>query len=100
MSFFRWQGSDLILQVNVQPRARQDKIVGVHDNRLKIRIKAPPVDGKANRYLCQYLARLCKLPIRHIDVVSGALNAHKTIIIRDAKQLSEPQLGTLFVQFL
>jgi uncharacterized protein (TIGR00251 family) len=52
-----WDGQDLILDLHVQPRASRDEIVGVIGDRLKVRITAPPVDGKANQHLIAYLAK-------------------------------------------
>ena len=86
------------MAVKVQPRARKDEIVGLHNDRLKIRIKAPPVEGRANAYLCGFLAGLCKLPKRRIEVLSGAQNTLKSIRIRDADMLTAAQLAPLGVQ--
>ena len=55
-----WQDDNLILNIRLQPRASCDEIVAIQaDGRLKIRITAPPVDGKANDHLLQFLARAC-----------------------------------------
>ena len=51
MSCFRWDGDDLILECHLQPAARSDDFAGLHGDRLKIRLTAPPVEGKANAYL-------------------------------------------------
>lgn len=80
-SFYRWQEEDLILFCHLQPGARQDDYVGLHDNRLKIRIKAPPVEGKANKYLVQFLADSFGVPARQVMVENGELARQKTIRI-------------------
>lgn len=78
----------MLLDVKVQTRARRDEIMGVHDQRLKIRIKAVPVDGKANIYLCNFIANLCKLPKNQIQIVSGEQNTRKTVCIEQAKDIN------------
>ena len=57
MSWFRWDGDDLILECHLQPAARSDDFAGLHGDRLKIRLTAPPVDGKANAELIELVAR-------------------------------------------
>jgi len=59
-NWFRWQDIELVLQVKLQPGSRHDEIVEIHNNVLKIRITAPPVDGKGNKHLCSYLAKICE----------------------------------------
>ena len=55
MSYFRWDGEDLILDCHLQPKASADEFAGLHGDRLKIRLRAPPVDGKANALLLAFL---------------------------------------------
>lgn len=87
-NFFRWQGTDLLLQVKVQPGSRCDEIMDVHNDVLKVRITAPPVDGKANKHLCRYIANICKVKKSQIHIESGHTNRNKTIRI----QLDEQKL--------
>ncbi len=56
MSYFRWDGEDLLLECHLQPKASRDEFAGLHGDRLKIRLTAPPVDGKANAHLLAFLA--------------------------------------------
>lgn len=66
-----WEGSELILNVHVQPKAGRDEVVGCYGNRLKIRVTAPPVDGKANKHLRDFLATTFKVAKRDIILVAG-----------------------------
>ena len=52
----RWDGADLVLALQVQPRAARDELKP-EATRLRVRITAPAVDGAANRHLLAYLAR-------------------------------------------
>lgn len=72
----------LILDVRVQPRASRNEIVGYQaDGRLKVRITAPPVDGKANTHLFRFLADQFGVPLRQIRLLSGDNNRNKRIEI-------------------
>lgn len=82
-----WQGGDLILHCHLQPKAASDAIVGVHGDRLKIRITAPPIDGKANEHLTKWLGKLFKVPRGDIEIVQGELGRQKTLRIKQPKQI-------------
>lgn len=87
MPFASQQGSDWLLHCLVQPRASRDEIVGVQDGRLKLRIKAPPVDGEANAQLVQFLASACNIPRSRIEIVSGETGKRKTVRLRQVDAL-------------
>ena len=70
---------DLILDVHIQPRASKDEIVGYHGDRLKIRITAPPVDGKANQHLLAFLAQVFKVPKRDVVLLAGETGREKRV---------------------
>ena len=80
-AWYRWEGADLLLQVRVQPRARADALAGLHGGRLKVRIAAPPVDGRANAHLCAFLAVLCGVPVARVAVTRGDTGRDKTLRI-------------------
>lgn len=82
-----WQGADLIVDVHVQPRASKDEVAGLHDGRLKIRISAPPVDGKANRHLIGFLAEVFRVSKREVILVSGETGRDKRFKILSPKQV-------------
>ena len=65
----------------VQPRASKTEVVGRHGNAIKIRVKAPPVDGAANEELIRFLSKRFKVPRRAVDLVSGSSSRHKQIAI-------------------
>lgn len=84
---FSWQGETLLLSVYIQPRASRDEIVGLHDNELKIRITAPPVDGKANTHLIKFLAKSFKVSRSQIQLLAGESGRHKKLAIQQPGQL-------------
>ena len=59
--YYRWEQDNLVLDVRVQPSAKRDQIEGTYGRRIKIRISAPPTDGRANFHLIRYLAKLFKV---------------------------------------
>ncbi len=81
MSFYRWQDKSLIIICHLQPRASKDEFAGLHGESVKIRIKAPPVDGKANAYLIGFLAKQFGVAKRDITILSGELSREKKVRI-------------------
>lgn len=75
----RWEGADLLLDVRVIPRAKQTGIAGIRDGRLLIRLQAPPLEGKANAALEQWLARLCGVSRGAVTVEGGARSRDKRV---------------------
>lgn len=69
------------LRVLVQPRAAKSQIVGVHGDRLKIRLKAAPVDGAANDELVRLMAEVLALPRSQIQLQAGQTSKQKTLSI-------------------
>ena len=60
------KGELTLLSVSVVPNARRTEAVGLHDRALRIRLAAPPVDGKANDTLCHWVADQLGLPKRGV----------------------------------
>lgn len=85
--FYQWQDRDLILKVRIQPKASSDAFAEVLDARLKIRITAPPVDGKANKQLTAFLAKQFKVSKSRIHILSGDAGRNKRIKISNPKQI-------------
>jgi hypothetical protein len=81
MNFIQSHDDSIELHVLVQPRSSINKIVGVLDNRLKIKLKAPPVDGAANMMCIQFLAKTLHVPKSCIEIISGKSSRQKNIRI-------------------
>ena len=71
----------LTLRLHVQPGARRTAIAGAHGDRRKIRLAAPPVDGKANAALIGFLAAAFAVPMRNVELLAGASSRQKTLRI-------------------
>ena len=70
-----------LLSVHVQPGARHTEAAGLHGDRLKVRLAAPPVDGKANAALVAWVAELFDVPRSSVTVVRGHTSRQKTLRI-------------------
>lgn len=86
-AWYSWQDDALILLCRLQPRAAQDGFAEVVDGRLKIRITAAPVDGKANQHLIKFLARQFKVPQDRVHIMSGDNSRQKRVMIAQPQDL-------------
>ncbi len=66
-------------RVRVQPGASNNQILGVQEDALRIRINAPPVEGKANKMLIQFLAKHLAVKRNQVEIISGHTTRIKTI---------------------
>lgn len=86
-TFYTFDNQTLTLFLHIQPGAKQTEFVGLHGERLKIRIKAPPVDGKANAEIIRFLAAQFCVTKSQIEIISGDLGRQKTVQITGLKEL-------------
>lgn len=70
------------LQLHVQPGASRTGIAGLHGDALKVRITAPPADGRANRELLDFLAEVLGVARARIALVKGESGRRKTVIVQ------------------
>jgi uncharacterized protein (TIGR00251 family) len=67
--------------VKVHPRAKRDAIVGELGDALKIALKAPPVEGRANEACIEFFAKLLKVPRSSVTIASGESSRNKVVRI-------------------
>ncbi|MDD5758154.1 MAG: DUF167 domain-containing protein [Desulfobulbaceae bacterium] len=67
----------VVLTVHVQPRASQNAFVGIYDGAVKLRIMAPPVDGRANGMIVEILAKLFDVPKSAVTLAGGTQSRRK-----------------------
>ena len=75
--------------MHVQPGARVTSVAGLHGDALKVRLAAPPVEGKANEALVKFLAGRFAVPKRNVMIVSGEHSREKRVEIVGAS--GEPE---------
>jgi len=71
----------LLLRLHVQPRSSSNGLAGLHEDMLKLRLTTPPVDGKANKAVIAFLAKLFHLPKSSLTIKSGQQSRSKTVAI-------------------
>lgn len=69
--WLRGEGDIVVLTLHIQPGAKTTGFAGRHGDAMKIRLAAPPVDGKANAALMKFLADYCAVPKSAVTLVSG-----------------------------
>ena len=74
-------GDGVVLSLHVQPGAKKTEVVGLHGDALKIRLAAPPVEGKANECLLEYVADTLNVPKRQVTLVSGLSSRSKLVAV-------------------
>jgi len=77
----RLDAGALHLALHVQPGARRDAVAGPHGTRLKIALRAPPVEGQANEALRRYVADVLGLRMAQVRLVSGAASRDKVLAL-------------------
>ncbi len=81
------------LRLHIQPGAKKSEVVGLHGDALKIRLAAPPVDGKANEALLAFLSDRLGLPRAAFSLKSGQTSRRKVIEIMADEALVRRQMG-------
>ncbi|MGZ3742246.1 MAG: DUF167 domain-containing protein [Pseudobdellovibrionaceae bacterium] len=67
------------LTLFIQPKASKNEIIGPHNGALKIKITAPPVDGKANAALVEFLSDVLDIPKHQIEILKGETGRNKSV---------------------
>jgi uncharacterized protein len=92
----RQDGADLLLEVRVQPRASKTEFAGLMGDRLRVRLQAPPVDGKANAALVEFVADAFGVPRSSVVLEKGLTGRDKRLRVRKAAAVPaalQPFLG-------
>ena len=71
----------LLLSLYVQPRSSRNELAGLHGDALKLRLTTPPVDGRANKAVISFLAKLLKISKSAIVIRSGLQSRSKKILL-------------------
>lgn len=80
-AWLRADGDGVILTLHIQPGAKKTEVAGPHGDALKIRLAAPPVDGKANAALLAFIAAKVGVGRTAVELVSGQTARAKRVRI-------------------
>lgn len=70
-----------LLFLHIQPGASTTELMGIHGERLKLKVGAPPQDGEANDAVIDYLALILKIPKKKIFILRGLSSRQKDILV-------------------
>jgi uncharacterized protein (TIGR00251 family) len=68
-----------VLRLRIVPNARRSEVVGMHGEAIKVKVQAPAVEGKANEALLEFLSERLGLPVRQLEILSGAKSRDKLV---------------------
>ncbi|MBF0456148.1 MAG: YggU family protein [Magnetococcales bacterium] len=88
-----WRGEDWLLDVRVQPRSSREKIIGIQGGRVKIALTSPPVEGAANRALCQLIAKALGVAKGRVTIVKGEKSREKRVCVQGVDREMVRQFG-------
>jgi len=77
--WYRSSGDCITLILHVQPGAKKTSVAGLHGDALKIRLAAPPIEGRANEALLRFIADTFKVPLRNVELKQGEQSRHKRL---------------------
>lgn len=86
-SWYLWQDDCLLVNCRVQPRASSDEFAEILGDAIKIRLTAPPVDGKANAHLVKFLAAEFGVAKSQVTILKGETSRQKRIQIQYPRRL-------------
>lgn len=87
MNWYRWDGDELVLQLKLQPGARSDEFAGLHADRLKVKLRAPAREGRANAALLAFLATTFATHRAQVRLEQGLLDAYKRVRIAGVSRI-------------
>ncbi|MCP5239860.1 MAG: YggU family protein [Zoogloeaceae bacterium] len=87
-----------VLSLHVQPNARKTEFCGLHGGAMKLRLAAPPVDGKANAALLAFIARFFGLAKNRVELLAGEASRSKRVCLHGPDDEALARLRLLAVE--
>lgn len=85
----------ILLKLKISPNSSKNEFIK-SENELKLKITAPPVDGKANKFVIDFLSKKFKIPKSSFDIIRGETSKEKTIFIK----ISSPEKAEFIKSFV
>lgn len=83
--WYKQEAQKITLNLYVQPGAKRTECAGLHGEALKIRLNAPPIEGRANEALLKFIAQLFAVPLREVVLIRGDKSRYKTLEVTGSK---------------
>lgn len=90
--FWRADGDALVLTVKVQPGAKSDAVAGVQGGALKVRLRAPAIEGRANEALRVFLADCFQTSKSRVEILRGQTGRLKQVRLTETRVSPESLL--------
>jgi len=81
LNWYQSGGDGVTIHVHAQPGAKRTEIAGLYGDSLKLRLASPPVDGKANECLIEYLAQRLGVKKGQVSIIRGVSSRRKTVFV-------------------
>ena len=82
----------VVFKVLIQPHSSKNMLAGLHDDALKVKLTAPPVNNAANRMSIKFLAKALDVPKSSLEIVSGHTSRNKQVLLHsDRTDLSKKE---------
>ncbi|MDH2918924.1 MAG: DUF167 domain-containing protein [Sideroxydans sp.] len=94
VTWYRSHADGITLTLHVQPGAKRSEIVGLHGDALKLKLAAPPVEGKANEALRRFIAEQFQVGLRDVTLKQGTQSRYKVVLISNSKISPETLLSS------
>lgn len=76
----------MTIEIQLLPKSVRDEILGFAGGRLRVRVSAPPMEGKANESLIKLISRTIEVPKSNIAIIKGKTSRIKIIKIEGVSQ--------------
>ena len=73
----------VVVRVHVQPKARRERIIGMHGDRIKLAVTEPPDKGKANDAVKRLIAAALNLSPSRVEILRGDISRQKDLLVRN-----------------
>jgi len=85
------------IKISVIPNSSKSFIVGVLDGALKIKLNSPPIEGRANKEIIEFLSKLLGLPKSSISILRGDKSKLKTLLIKGNKDMLQVKIKNITI---
>lgn len=88
----------ILVSLYIQPKSSKNQVVGIYNGAFKLKIKAPPVDGAANKECIKFISKEIKIPKSSITIISGHTGRQKKVLIKNKKDQTLNNLHQLICE--